>query len=102
MRPFGCASTAGGSLIPTLRPETMTLVAMRPMFFGVAAFAACCAGCATHKNDQTREIERTAANYCQSKGQRLVITTAGDSEVFNCVPDAPRNKRKRWHRGSKA
>ena len=41
------------------------------------------------QNDQTREIERTAGNYCQSKGQRLVITTAGDSEVFNCVPDAP-------------
>ena len=72
---------------PNLRPESMTLVAMRPMFFGVAAFAACCAGCATHKNDQTREIERTAGDYCQSKGQRLVKTTAGDSEVFNCVPD---------------
>jgi putative hemolysin len=75
---------------PNLAPrEHMTLVAVRPMLFGIAACAACCAGCATHKNDQTREIERTAGNYCQSKGQRLVITTAGDSEVFNCVPDAP-------------
>ena len=81
-----CAGLTNPNLAPR---EHMSLVAMRPMFFGVAAFAACCAGCATHKNDQTREIERTAGDYCQSKGQRLVKTTAGDSEVFNCVPDAP-------------
>jgi hypothetical protein len=67
----------------------MSLVAVRAMFFGVAAVAACYAGCATHKIDQTREIERTAGDYCQSKGQRLVKTTAGASEFFNCVPVAP-------------
>jgi hypothetical protein len=63
-----CAGLTNPNLAPR---EHMSLVAMRPMLFGVAAFAACCAGCATHKNDQTSEIERTAGDYCQSKGQNL-------------------------------
>ena len=89
---------------------------MRPMFFGFAIWAACCAGRSTHTDGQVHEVEpgtfnigidrggatlfssgdkqtvdeavRKAGDYCHSEGQKLLVkAVSGNSLVFACTPD---------------